>query len=264
MDVEKFLKDIKNPPNVLKASDMMVKPKAARAGSANVTILSLQRRGGSSYSRNSDDMVWRAEDAKLGAFDKKEVHYYLPLRGFSAVAKSGEWFDTKAVMRYLQTTGVDDKFTVNKVYGVRKADIKEVVAMKNWVNLEDYIVKTLNSLTLQDLSKVVAKEMQGKLTSAIKRDYLGYVTDKTGLFYTVVSAMPSTRSSSYGVSTLESLCDMYKTQITNSPVELVKEQLTKCSDLVKQYPLLKSINEYADSAHVAQYINLVDASLLSK
>lgn len=264
MDVKKFLKDIKNPPNVLKASEMDAKPKASRAGSANVTILSLQRRGGSSYRRDADDMVWRAEDKKLGAFDTKEVHYYLPLSGFSALTKTGEHLNVKSLMHYFNTTGVDNKFTVNKVYGVRKADIKEVEAMKNWVNFEDFIVKTLNSLTLHDLSKIIAKEMQGKLSSAIKRDHLAYITDHSGLYYSVVSKLPSTRVSSHGVNTLENLCAMFNTQITNSPVTIVREQLKQCTELVKQYPLLSSVNEYANSEHVAQYINLVDASLSNK
>lgn len=262
VDVKKFMKDLKNPPNVLKASEMDAKPKAERATGRNVSILSLQRRGGYSNNRRSDDYVWRA-DATLDTFDNT-VHYYLPLRGCSALAKNGDWFDVQSVMNNVQRTGVDDKFNFSKVYGVRKADIEAVKAKKNWVNYEDFLVDTLNSLTLQDLSKVVAKEMQGKLTSAIKRDHLGYVTDQSGLFYTVVSAMPTTRSSSHGIGGIENLCDLFGARITNSPVKLVKEQLTKCSDLVKQYPLLKSINEYADSAHVAQYINLVDASLLSK
>lgn len=263
-DFKKFLRDIKNPPNVINASTMDAKPVVARNSVRNVSILSLCRRGGDGYRYSSryDDMVWR-QDEKLDTFDGS-VHYYLPLRGHTPLNKLGEHFDAPHVSRLLAKIGVPVRFEIGKIYGVRKADITSVRAKKNWVNLEEHLINTLNTLTEADLARVVARELSSKYDSSIKRDYLTHVTDKTGMYNTVVSAMSTTRSGDYGMDSLRILCEMFGDAITNSPVVFVKSQLTHCVDLIKHYPLLPHINSSADSVTVAQYINLIDASVSSK
>lgn len=257
---KKFLKDIKNPPNVINASTMDAKPTVSRTSERNVSILSLCRRGGVNYrySARYEDMVWR-KDKKLDAFDDT-AHYYLPLRGCTPLNNAGELFDAPYVTRLLEKTGVPNRFEIDKIYGVRKADLASVRAKKNWVNLEEHLIKTLNTLTEHDLSAVVAREMYNKYDSPIKRDYLMHVVDKTSMYYTVVSAMSSTNIGKYSADALKSLCEMFGDAITNSPVAFVKSQLTHCADLIKHYPLLMHINNSADSVAVAQYINLIDAS----
>lgn len=161
MDVDGFFELLLNPPEKLrlKVTDI-ADDDVARA--QNVTLLSLQRRGGNGGWNAREERVWR-DAGKLDSFDAKRTHYYFNLSGYTVVSKFGS-IEVQTVWNALQYLSTE--LGITQVYGVRKADHKAVAALKNWVCLDDYIP--------QALEKAASKLKDNLVRSALYTKY-GYM-----------------------------------------------------------------------------------------
>lgn len=165
MDVDGFFKLLLDPPEKLrlKVTDI-ADDDVARA--QNVTLLSLQRRGGNGGWNAREDRVWR-DAGKLDTFDSKRTYYYFNLSGYTVVSKFGS-IEVQGVWEALQALSAE--LGVTQVYGVRKADHKAVAALKNWVCLDDYIP--------QALEKAASKLKDNLVRSALYTKYGHMVTSE--------------------------------------------------------------------------------------
>jgi len=181
MDVDGFFKLLLNPPAAIRsrASDI-VEETTDRA--TNVTLLSLQRRGGNGGWNAREERVWR-DAGKLDSFDTKTTHYYFNLSGYTVVSKFGS-IEVQTVWDALLY--LSSELGVTQVYGVRKSDHKSVALLKNWVCLDDYIPQALekNAAKLKDSMvraalydkygyMVTSERLLGILPEGYLRDLIG-------------------------------------------------------------------------------------------
>jgi hypothetical protein len=255
MDVAGFFAAIHNPPEARRflASSLMEKPRASGLGS-NVTIMKLEQRGG--YRRNSNEMVWR-DAGKLEGFGKKDIHYYVPLSGFSMQSTKG-YSDAKHF--YGDVTSLPGLFT-GPVYGVRKSDIDNIKKLKNWVNLEEHITRKLNGKDVSSLLISVVKrevaannffELPSGVPMLIENDLSPYVK-----MHREFKNVDKYRGDSYN---LTSLFNHFAPDSKLSPNTLITKYNKQFEELFNRYPMLKHLSTYRVGAEeIAEYVNLIDA-----
>ena len=252
---DEFLKDLMNPPVTLSMmSSTLLAPERAASLGKNVTILKLEARDISRSRWNSDKkMVW-APAGKAEDFDKKTVHYYLPVKGFQSL---GLVDDVKSLHTQLKNSEV---FT-GTVYGVRKADIEFIKTRKNWVNLDKHIVDVLSKLGTEDVMSLVKQSIGwGDFYKNGVTKHLSQVDSPYMGLFNAFKDVKAPKGGDYQRA-VQFLCQAYKitTATKTDPTALVKKWQAVIDDLNKRYPLLKHLDGYRiDAKEVAEYITLVD------
>lgn len=257
MDVDAFFAEIQNPPNkcIVSASSLLEKPRAGGLAK-NVSILVLERRGGRAYRRSDDDMVWR-DAGKIESFDDTKTHYYVPLSGFSMESKKGY---TSGKALYDDAVSMPSLFNGN-IYGVRKKDIEAVKTQNNWKNFEDHIADVLNN---KDNSQLLISLVKIQIDSA---DFLQYNNDailklisEHSQYAKLVSQLDKVEKFRGNIYNLRNLFQKFAPSANLSPDTLIAKYQKEVDAVAQRYPLLKSVSSYCvESAHVAEYINLIDS-----
>jgi hypothetical protein len=256
MDTAGFFAAIHQPPEARRflASSLLQKPRESMG--KNVTILSLQRRGGSGYRRSDDDFVWR-DAGKADSFDDKTTHYYVPLSGFTMQSNKGY---TSGQELYEDVKCLPSLFK-GTIYGVRKGDIEDIKKRPNWKNFEDHIATQLNG---KDVSKLLLSLVKSRLDNA---DILNYTSNKEILeliniespYAKLVSGFLEVEKFSGNTYNLERLFRRFAPNANLSPDALATKYNTELATVNRRYPLLNKMNTYRIYAgDIAEYINLID------
>jgi hypothetical protein len=263
MDIDGLKAIIHNPPDhFMVGTDLNVKPseKKEKVDFAD-HILQLERRGG--YKGNSDDMVWR--DSGTNFNDSTKTFYYVELNGSSFKSAYGvdestsDWYD------YIKSAAI--MTFGDKIYGVRKSIINEVKSMKNWVNIEDHIVKNLRSLTDANLIGLVKSELDKMEWIKYNSSLIGKISDKNGTYYKTVDDLAAIQKSSGEYSSVRVLADWYLDPKIKKDKAMLEKIKAKFSDpraegnkIYNKYPLLRHISAHSVNINdVADYINLIDS-----
>jgi hypothetical protein len=265
MKLAEFLKVMHSPPaaQVLKASALKQKPRAGGAATGPVTLLKLQQRGGSNRFRYTD-LVWR-DAGDLKNLDAKATHYYMPVSGFVTRSKFGltgseaeHSIDINDLMDCLQRANVPGTTNLT-VYGVRKADIDAVKAMKNWVNLEDHIVAQLGKLNDKFWMGVLYTELDSYAFLRYNRCIKAHIAAKDSLFIKTYTKFDEVQCLSCQVHYLNQLLTTYLPTVVN-PLETMKRKfVSECAAVHNKYPLLKHLSSSTSCFdEIAEYINLID------
>ena len=256
---DEFLKDLMNPPAKLSmmASTLLAPERAASLGK-NVTILKLEARDISRSRWNSEKkMVW-APAGKAEDFDKKTVHYYLPVKGFQSL---GLVDDVKSLHTQLKNSEV---FT-GTVYGVRKADIEYIKTRKNWVNLDKHVVDVLSKLGSENVMSLVKQSVDFETFFKYNITSLIDASSPVTLFVNEFKDVKAPKGGDYQRA-VQFLCQAYKiTTVKNEdPTALIKKWEGVVKDLYQRYPLLKHLDGYDRHSNrkqaIADYVKLVDAA----
>ena len=141
MLVDEFLAFIDSPPRVMKASEMMKKEKKAIIKS-DASIFQL-----------SSTLTWTAA-GQASRYSDSETYYYLRLSGFNTLFDS-EKMSVGKLKRALNTNFTD--INVKDIYGVRKSDWEWVSEQENWINLEQYVVDYMSSLTQETVDEAILR-----------------------------------------------------------------------------------------------------------
>jgi hypothetical protein len=249
MKTQEFFDALHNPPasNIKFASELDEKPRKAGMGK-NVSIMSLQRRANGGYNRR-DDMVWRAVSS-LDKFSTTDTFYYLPLKGFESLGKVD---NVKALNNYMNQANIG----VSTVYGVRKADLKEVEALTNWKNLDEHVKETLENFN--------DDQVPGLVKSAIDfnelYNYNVYkLVDSNSSYLKLYNEFKDVKKVNSDVQyAVRWLCEQYGVQ-TKGNVDItgmVNKYKQEVSDMKTRYPLVPYLR-YAPDSEVAKYINMID------
>jgi plastocyanin len=267
-----FIKSISSPPSCVDVSTLKEKPRKESMGK-NVTIMKLERKGSNSYSRYSrtqDDVVWR-DAGKSDSFDAKTVHYYLPLSGYIAdtkyikgvvnvVLNKAKQLDVKELFQDLKDCGVP-KLNDMTVYGVRKGDFAFIKTQKNWVNLEDFIAKSLSVVDDNFLKGLAVQAIDNYSFIKYNNAIATRITDTDSPFLKLTTEFKDRKRSDYSQHSLNRLCANYTAGTVISPDALVKKVKDECEKVYKRYPLFKSLSTGSSGYEaVAEYINLIDIS----
>jgi hypothetical protein len=143
------------------------------------------------------------------------------------------------------------------VHGVRKGDIEEIKKMPNWINLEDHILATLNSLNTKICMASVMEQLD-------KHNIFNYnyqtIIDKVDAkspaksFLDGFVGLPKLR----GIHWLRNLMRSVGIENTLDVVDLFSQYQTKLEEFSKRYPLLEKLGSYANEDDVCEYFNLID------
>jgi hypothetical protein len=257
MDVAGFFAAIHNPPEDrrFQASSLMQKERTSMG--KNVTILSLQRRGGSGYRRSDEDHVWR-DAGKADSFDDKVTFYYVPLSGFTMQSAKGY---TSGTELYEDVKSLPGLFN-GTIYGVRKTDIEDIKKRKNWVNFEDHISTVLTS---KDNSKLLMSLVKSRLDNA---EILQYTNNKEIIdlinadspYSKLVSEFIKVDKFNGNTYNIDRLFRRFAPKANLSPDVLVIKYNAELKVVNSRYPLLSKTSTYRITASdIAEYINLIDA-----
>jgi hypothetical protein len=257
MDTTAFFADIQEPPIDRRFAASTLKQRERVKLGKNVTILSLQKRNsGNFHARRSDeDMVWR-DAGKADTFDVKDIHYYVPLSGFTM--QSAKSYTSGAEL-YEDVKSVPGLFS-GTIYGVRKSDIEEIKKMKNWINFEDHIATILNG---KDISKILMSLVKGRLDNA---DILQYnkqvlqLVDSNSPYTKIVEAFAKVEKFQGNSYNVERLFKRFAPAANLSPDALLIKYNTEMKVVTSRYPLLNKLNTYrCEASDIAEYVNLIDA-----
>ena len=256
IESDKFFAMLHYPPadRIFKASSLTEKPRKTGAGiGKNVTIMALERRGGSGYRRSDNDMVWRAA-GNIDSFDKNTKFYYVPLSGFIMESTKG-YTDGKQL--YDEITSLPGLFT-GTIYGVRKGDIEEVKKRKNWFNLETHIESVITVKNNNFLLSVVKSKLDSDNILNYNNDVVNQVNPKSP-FAQVATVFKNITNFTGNAYNLENLFKKFAPNSAFSPDALVNKYQVEINNVRRRYPLLKEIGTYRNNASdIAEYINLID------
>jgi hypothetical protein len=254
-EYNKFLKSLRVPSaQVVKASTLKEKPRAGAGSSmgANVSIMKLAQRGYGGYYKERE-MVWK-DAGKADSFDAGQTYYYLPLKGFTIETTGAVIHDVKAFLTMIQAAGLGlDTVTL---YGVRKSDHKWVSGQKNWINIQEHLVKCFSNVDLVQMRKLIAKDLDMKRYFR----YNSAIADKvapTSQYLKFVEEFKETPEVCFNRDSFTRLSRDYKGTVdVEQIVTSIQDELTAIKN---RYPLLSSLKDYdVDYNAVAQYINLID------
>lgn len=247
MKTTEFFGSIYNPPSnqILLASSLDQKPKVEREKRTSILVIEERRRRGARYST----WVW-SNDGDLSDYDDTKTYYYVPLVQFQPETKSTEK-DMKEVYQKLIHANIFN----GKLYGVNKKDIAAVKAKKNWVHIDELVVKSLsaqNSTSAKSLAK-----------SSI--DFEQHFNDNVIALVNSNSPLAKLYAEFKGVKAYN---DNYNIKplmmwygVSDGKAELEQEQkawVEKIREVSNRYTLLKHLGYRLEAKQVAEYINMVD------
>ena len=193
-------------------------------------------------------------DAKTEEHATK-TYYYVTLSGFQMQSKFGVT-DAKELKTWLRKSGISG-LTEIEIYGVRKGNMEEIKRRTNWVNLEDHIVATLQSLDkefIKGMLVVNKKHMQYDSYIVEK------ITDPNSPYAKLISEFKGVEKAKINDVSFRLLCRHYGSSMIINPETEVAKYKEQFDALSQRYPLLQYIYG-ATEADIADYINLIDKSL---
>ncbi len=257
MDTAGFFAAISEPPLERRiAASLLNRPEREKLG-RDVTILKLERRGGSGYRRSDDDMVWR-DAGDTSKFDATETYYYVPLSGF--VMEGAKGYGSGKEL-YDDVKSLEGLFS-GEIYGVRKKDIEDIKKKPNWKNFEEHIAE---KLALRDTAKMLMSLVRGNLDHADilqfnNRDIAMFIENKASpylKFVDVFKDVDTFKGSRYNI---ERLFRNFAPNKTLDPTALQTKYNNELRAVNQRYPLLLKLSTYRVAADdIAEYVNLIDA-----
>jgi hypothetical protein len=258
MDTIGFFAELRQPPATqrMMASELMEKErKTGTAGmGANVSIMSLQRRGYGGYHKERE-LVWK-DAGKVDSFDNaNETYYYLPLKGFVVETEDVPIQNMRHFSDMVTESGVPGLQGIT-IHGVRKTDIEYIKTQTNWINVQDHIRAVLAKLDPKIVQQCALKQIDANKYFRYNKDIAKLVSPNSAYskFLTQFKFVDNVKVDKHS---LERLCRDYATPVdVDSVVQGLTDQLTAIRN---RYPLLSSLRDYDINADaVAQYINLID------
>jgi hypothetical protein len=247
---DKFMKELHNPPEIVKASTLQKPPAKEKQPTQGIMIL--QKRAGvrAGY---EDSYSWNPYEEEL---DENVVYHYVKLRNYQAMNKDGtQTMNIHALKACMDVCGVPAIGDI-PIFGVRMGKIKELEDLDNWVWFEEKLKEEINKVSDKTIVSLVAAELLDHYNGRVytnktvansvgpDSDYAKFMAEYGGV----------TRASG-NVTQLISLCKEYGKSLQ---VDKVRNEITNAKNtLYKKYPLLEHLT-HASVTDVADYIKLVD------
>jgi hypothetical protein len=257
MDTLGFFAELRQPPaeQRMMASELMEKErKTGVAGmGANVSIMSLQKRGYGGYHKERE-LVWK-DAGKANAFDSTETYYYLPLKGFEVQTEDVAIHNMRQFNDWVTESGIPGLQGIT-IHGVRKTDIEFIKTQANWINVQDHIRAVLAKLDPKIVQQCALKQIDANKYFRYNNDIAKLVSPNSA-YSKFLAQFKGADNVTVDKHSLERLCRDYATPVdVDTVVQGLTDQMTAIRN---RYPLLSSLRDYDINADaVAQYINLID------
>ena len=256
MDLTAFWAAINEPPVDRRfAASGLNKPEREKLG-RNVTLLKLERRGGSGYRRSDEDMVWR-DAGDTSKFDDSQTYYYVPLSGF--VMESAKGY-TGGKDLYDDVKSLAGLYS-GEIYGVRKKDIADIKTKANWKNFEEHIAE---QLAKRDMTKMLMSLVRTNLDHADilqfnNTDVAMFIENRDSPYLKFVNAFKGVDTFKGSRYNIERLFRNFAPNKTLDPTALQTKFNNELREVNMRYPLLLKLSSYRVAAdEIAEYVNLID------
>jgi hypothetical protein len=251
-EYDKLIKELHNPPTIVKASELDVRERAKPMSTSGITCMRLKN---DRHLSDPNAYTWMPYSEPI---DEKQTYYYVCLSNHTPIDLEGNMIDVFGIQALMSESGVSE-ITNMKIFGVRKNRIKEIQELDNWVWFEEGLKKETAKVTDAHIASLVASEMLDTYynrvyTSSTVAKLVGPDSD----YHKYVKETGSIKRASGNVTQLVELCQKYGKSIQ---VEAVKKKIQDSKDnLYKKYPLLKYFKDgtSADEREIADYVKLVD------
>jgi hypothetical protein len=256
MNTISFFAELREPPESQRmlASELTEKDrKTGKSMGANVSIMSLQKRGYGGYHKERE-LVWK-DAGKADAFDDTETYYYLPLKGFVVETEDVPIHNMRQFSDWVTESGIPGLHGIT-IYGVRKTDIEFIKTQKNWINVQDHIRAVLAKLDPKIVKQCALKQLDLNRYFRYNNDIAKLVPSNSAymMFLAQFKGVENVKVEKYS---LERLSRDYATPVDVDTV--VKGLTDELTAIRNRYPLLSSLRDYdIDAVAAAQYINLID------
>lgn len=263
---KEFLDELKNPPTVIKSSELSSKPTTKKSESSPAFLkanLNLKPRGSVGWT-DSISLSW-ADIKHIPPSSQK--HKYVAMNCFTPLKKVGDNYIEFKFKDYLDLVSNSYiPFPSNiEVYGVRKRKLKEVESLPNWELLTDYFGTLLGNMTIDSLEAMAISEVfDNSISSIYTSDMVAKCVNPGSKYLDFIKFKKvSVNLNSVASKNTLDLCQAYQTAID---IPKLRERIKlRLEDLKNLYPMLghigyNSVNEKAFNA-VSEYINLVDSSI---
>ena len=257
MDTIGFFAELRQPPaeQRMLASELMEKERKTGAAGmgANVSIMSLQKRGYGGYHKERE-LVWK-DAGKVNEFDSTETYYYLPLKGFVVETQDVAIHNMRQFSDTVTESGIPGLHGIT-IYGVRKSDIEYIKTQKNWINVQEHIRAVLAKLDQSVVQKCALKQIDTNKYFRYNNDIAKLVSPNSA-YTKFLAQFKNVDNVTVNKYSLECLCRDYATPVdVDTVVQSITDEMTAIRN---RYPLLSSLRDYDINADaVAQYINLID------
>jgi hypothetical protein len=248
MNISAFMRSIHNPSQVINASNLTQKTKAARSfGKASILKLEVREK-----SRRNDTVAW-ANSGTLDDYDDNETYYYIQMNHWTPVGVP--YSDLYIWYNDMRMSGVYD----DEIYGVRKNDIDAVKNKPNWIELNGHVKNVLNKTDMTNVMGLVKESIDYK--SFFK--YINGNLNTNSPYYKMYAEFKDVQDGdSYKRQYLTTLMGKYDVQVGKTdPTKLIEQYKEKVVQLKKRYPLINSLSYYGvNVSDVVDYINMVDTT----
>jgi hypothetical protein len=256
MDTLGFFAELRQPPVTQRmvASDLIEKDrKTGKSMGANVSIMSLQRRGYGGYHKERE-LVWK-NAGTAADFEDTETYYYLPLKGFTVETEGPAIHNLRNFSDLVTESGIPGLHGIT-IYGVRKSDIEYIKTQKNWINVQEHIRTVLAKLDAKIVRQCALKLIDTNKYFRYNNDIAKLVSPNSA-YSKFVAQFKGVENVKVEKHSLERLCRDYATPVdVDSVYQGISAEMTAIRD---RYPLLSSLRDYdINVMATAQYINLID------
>ena len=259
MKLNEFYKKLQSPPvaSSLNISTLPEKPrKVATERIKNMSILKLSH----NYRTG-----WKWEPAgKASDYSDIDTHYYFAVKGLAF--DSG--YDVTENIDSIYSNMRNVELLAGKtIHGVRRSDIELIKTKTNWINIEDFLVKTFNTMPEAELLKYVAKDIDNEAIISYNSGLVGKVN--AGSAYTkLVEQFKNVSSvSNSKLASFKKLAKLYTTAHSQLS-DMAPKLYADIYYVVGLYPMLNFVNDnYISSSNItvlANYINLLDSQTVVK
>jgi hypothetical protein len=263
---DEFLKELHNPPTVIKASTLDKKVPAPRVNTGSAGIMVLYD---NSKTSRYIETSWRPyTEPKL---DPKQTYYYVTLSNYKTVRVNEKdkevEVDINQIVVNLRKSGLANISDIT-IYGVRKNRIKDIKELKNWIPLDDYLKQQIAKVDDKEISSLVAAEafdnniisMYNSSTIVSQLDASSPLV-KFSQKYTKKKAKASSHANE-SISAVVALCNSYGKVVE---IDKFRNEFNQEMKVIEErYPMLRYLNRHEIGHNVvlgkevAKYITLID------
>jgi hypothetical protein len=255
--VNSFLKELHNPPVIVKASSLEKPEPKKKTPTAN-GILKLDRKGTSRYI-NREDYTWTIDNFVI---DDKTIYYYIELSNFEASYLDGSSMDVFGIKADLDSSGYKELSEI-QIWGVRKGKIKEIKDLPNWIPFETKAKEIVSKISSDYIEQMMISE---NIDSTYDKFYnnVKAIVESTSITKLSIDSPFLEQSKIFKKKKIEkniksgvllTICKRFGNQIV---IGDVREKLKNAASKIKtRYPMIEYITGAPDIKMV-DYINLID------
>lgn len=251
-----LLKELHNPPVVVKASSLTKREpvKREKLSSSGIMYMTLKERKGYYYNYSTTETTWKPLE---GEIDDNATYYYVCLNNYEPETIAGTKFNAVGLYNLMARCGIADISKI-VIHGVRKNRIKDIKDLPNWIWIEDKIKEEVLKIPDEQVISMVSERMiDNHSISAYTNSSVAKSVGASSDYSKFAKKYTKKKTTDYDdkLTPLVKLCEQYGRTVK---IDDIKKEITAEMTLItKKYPLLKFCYD-APITEMVQYVKLID------